>query len=418
MRRTGNRTRILPGRIFALAMLGLMVGGLCWVSMPKRADADAPTAVASVIAIKGKLMLDRPGRGHYSAFVQMPDYINDQLTTDPKSVAAVEFAIGGRIGINRGSSIRIVGYRSATNASTGQMLRVNSGVIWAHFDKQKSPLIIQTRNSTIGIRGTEFLVDARDDSTTIDVFQGHVAYAPRLPGQAPEANPELPENASLAGPGERVVIKAALAAPVVNKYDVDRLRKEDAQRYNDLAGALVALGAIQNIAGWVPGGTPVACYAGYAATGVQVVMDPAQAARNFAANEVSSHVPFGGILGGVISSSGGSHSKKAPPFIVGLSPDQTTVDPHTLHFGWKPLAGAKQYVLLLSRQEHMNASNLDWSAQTSDTSVSYPQDGPPMIAGQKYYWRVVGIGANGKARGKASQTWLRTAPGSDHAGGQ
>lgn len=374
--------------------------------VPRLACAEGKPVVASVVAIDGKLTLERPGAGKYAAFVQMPDYIDDKLSTDAKSVAALEFVVGGKIGINPNSTVTITGVRNASDAS-GQVLRVNSGAVWAKFDKQKSPLIIRTPSATLGIRGTEFVVSADESSTTIDVFEGKVAY---VPTKAADETAALPESAFVAGPGMRVVIDSALKAKV-ETYDPEKLRQQDADRYKDLASALVALRIVSNIAGFIPGGSRLYPAIGYASLAIEVIANPEQAARDFAASQIESRVPMGGLLGGVIRSGGNGGAKKDPDFPIDLTPyNQEGVTPADLRFAWKAFKNAKQYVVLVSKSEDMQQANLQWAATVSEPAVAYPADGPPMEPGQKYFWRVVAMNDEGKAMGKASQSWFSVQP--------
>lgn len=384
-----------PAWLSALVALAVCLGAYV-----RPVYAESKTVVASVVAIDGKVMLERPGAGKYAAFVQMPDYIGDKLTTEAKSVAAVEFVVGGKIGINPNSSVVITGNRSATDAS-GSVLQVASGAVWAKFDKQKSPLIIRTPSATLGIRGTEFLITADNESTTVDVFEGKVAYQPTKPGEEVTA---LPDTAPVATAGMRIIIGNALKAKV-ETYDPEKLRKEDADKYKDLASALVALRIVSNIAGFIPGGSRLYPAIGYANLAIDVVANPEQAARNLAASQVESHVPMGGLLGGVIRSGGGQ--KKDPDFPIELKPyDQENANPNDLRFSWKQFKDAKQYVVLVSKSEAMDQGNLQWAANITENGVVYPKDGPPMQAGQKYFWRVVAMNDEGKALGKASQSWF------------
>lgn len=402
--------RALRPSVAALAVALAVATLASFLTQP--AHADNKTVVASVVAIDGKLTVERPGAGKYAAFVQMPDYVGDVLSTDAKSVAALEFVVGGKIGVNPSSSVMITGNRSASDGS-GHVLNVKSGAIWAKFDKQKSPLLIKTPSATIGIRGTEFVVNSDDKGTTIDVFEGNVAYAPSKPG---DETPFLAPTAPVAGPGSRVFIDAALKAKV-ETYDPEKLRKEDADRYKDLATALQALRFISNIAGFIPGGSNLYPAIGYANLAVEVIANPEQAAKDFAASQIESRVPMGGMLGGMIRSAG-SGEKKDPDFPIDLKPyNQDGVSPSDLTFSWKAFKNAKSYVVLVSQNESMDQANLQWAASVKDASAAYPKDGPPMQAGAKYFWRVVAMNDEGKAIGKASQSWF-TVPSDYKPAGQ
>jgi FecR protein len=368
------------------------------LSRPAQA-ADSAAVVASVVAIDGKLTLDRPGRGKYAAFVQMPDYVQDKLSTDERSLAAIELAVGGKIGINKSTSIQLTSATGAVDASTGQVLTISSGSVWAKFSKQRSTLQIKTPSATMGIRGTEFLVEATSEGTTIDVFEGAVAYAPR----GKSGSEPLLTSAPVAKAGTRVFIKNALSAPVIKQYEVDQLRKEDAERNKALADALIALRMVNDIAGYLPGASGLREVTSNAAFALQTVKDPEQAAKDFAASQIESHMPSQlGLLGGMVRAAG-SEQKKQPDFITDLKPGKGELVPLGTRFTWSPFKDAKQYVVLMSPKEDMKQADLHWAAQVNSNEVTYPTDGPPVTAGQTYYWRVVAMDGSGKPLGKASQ---------------
>lgn len=384
-RRNVERARGYRAVMLTVAAVLMCVAYLAVGARPSHADS----AVATVIAKDGNGLSVDHAESHKSMKKGDPAYMQDQCNTDAETVAVLEFTVGGKLGINQKSSIRIVGARSAVDVS-GHVLQINAGAVWATFGKQTRPFLIRTPSTTIGIRGTEFVVDAEADATTIDVFEGRVAYVPNNTVE------ELPADAATAGPGSRIVIRA-LQAPVVKQYDAEQLRKEDAERFKELADTLLALHIIRDVAGYIPGLGNVAHGAALAA---DVIENPAQAAVNYAA----SHVPGGGIIGGMFGGGGGK--KKEPDFIVELKPSEGPANPSDLQFSWKQFKDAKQYVLLMGREEKMEKGNLDWTTQVKETSVAYPKNAPALQAGQKYFWRVVATDEGGKPKGKASQSWF------------
>ena len=402
---THHGTTASLGRSAAKLLLAaaLLAPGMA-TSLSQRAQAaSGAPVIAKVVAIDGKLTLDRPGVGRYAAFVQMPDYLQDRLTTDDKSLAAIELTVGGKIGINKNSAVQLTSATSAVDATTGHVLTVSSGSIWAKFSKQKSTLEIKTPSATLGIRGTEFLVEASKEGTTIEVFEGAVAYAPL----GKDGKGSL-QGAALATPGMRIFIKNALSAPVVKQYEVDKLRKEAAERNKALADAVVALRMVNEIAGYLPGASGLREVTYQTSLALECVKDPEQAAKSFAASQLESHVPIaGGFLGGLVQSASTQEKKKDPDFITGLAPDKAETSPKSLRFTWNAFKSAQSYALLVSPKEDMGEQDLQWAAQAKTNELSYPVDGPPMAAGQKYFWRVVALDGEGKALGKASQSFFQ-----------
>ena len=119
-------------------------------------------AIASVIAVDGPTTVRRSNGQTVPAVPGTPLYLGDEVFTDQGTVAAIEFAAGGRIGINSGSLIRLNGNRQALD-SLGNVLQLDSGTLFAKFPRQESPLIFRTRNTTLGIRdGSVSLVNGHN----------------------------------------------------------------------------------------------------------------------------------------------------------------------------------------------------------------------------------------------------------------
>lgn len=83
--------------------------------------------------------------------------VGDTITTTTGSIVALEFMIGGRVGVNENSDVIIVNERSV--ADTGNAPNSNDRILLRKFglwDKALSlrvPLEIQTSGGVIGIKG-------------------------------------------------------------------------------------------------------------------------------------------------------------------------------------------------------------------------------------------------------------------------
>jgi hypothetical protein len=80
----------------------------------------------------------------------------DVLTTDDHTVAALEFLIGGRVGINKSTNVEMVNERSVKDGETSlKRLIMKNGSLWMKADASalKQPIEIQTNGGTMGIRG-------------------------------------------------------------------------------------------------------------------------------------------------------------------------------------------------------------------------------------------------------------------------
>jgi hypothetical protein len=86
--------------------------------------------------------------------VGMEVCVGDQIRTDPETVAAIEFVIGGRVGINRASSVIIDTERSVKDGTVDwQRIIMRKLGMWAKTAKLKEPLEIQTNGGVMGIKG-------------------------------------------------------------------------------------------------------------------------------------------------------------------------------------------------------------------------------------------------------------------------
>ena len=88
------------------------------------------------------------------AYEGMPLKIGDVLKTGPDCAMAIAFVIGGRVGINRASTVEVVTERSVTDHSqTIMKILLRQGGIWAKVATQTKPLLIQTNGGVMGQRG-------------------------------------------------------------------------------------------------------------------------------------------------------------------------------------------------------------------------------------------------------------------------
>ncbi|MBI3685318.1 hypothetical protein HY250_02850 [Candidatus Azambacteria bacterium] len=92
----------------------------------------------------------------YTAYDGMDIMIGDKLRTDGNTVAAIEFVLGGRVGINKSSVIEIVGEGTVKEIGKPSVKRIiiRQGGMWAKLAKRNDPLEIQTNGGIMGIRDT------------------------------------------------------------------------------------------------------------------------------------------------------------------------------------------------------------------------------------------------------------------------
>ncbi len=111
----------------------------------------------------------------YQAFLGTEGRVSDHFKTDAKTVAALEFAIGGRVAISKDTEIEVISDRNVNAISPPQRIVMRSGHMWMRSLRPLArPLEIQTNGGTLGIKGTEFTVEALTDETQVAVMEGSV----------------------------------------------------------------------------------------------------------------------------------------------------------------------------------------------------------------------------------------------------
>lgn len=423
--------------------LSLLTAGLCWSAPPARpakparpapnkpaapASPAAPTGPAEPVVkvqdikpvsenAKAVLMQKRPADAKpYQAFKNTTGYVQDHYITDKNTVAALEFLIGGRVGINKDTDVEVVNERSVADGKTNvKRVILKSGALWVKADAKtlKQPLEIQTNGGVMGIKGTEFTVEQKaDGSTNVACFesnsdQGGIEYR--------DNNGKL---LSTIKPLEEFQIKAKNADTVdfskdvtVKKYEsLDDMRdtysqiREYSLMFNTLSSWMGSLG--------VP--LPAEFYQVNSVIALANVEDnPAGAV--YALNSLGVNTgPVGGMVG-MFGIGGGKKEPPKPDFPSELSPDAGP-DSKTDHeappyptFQWKGVEDARSYAIAVSPDEKMDEIiYFDQIRAPEDrdkvVSINYPSTARPLEAGKKYYWRVVPLDGEDNPTQKAAQT--------------
>ena len=90
------------------------------------------------------------------AAMNMPLEVGDVVTTGPYGLVTIEFFIGGRVSVNKDTSVEIVNERAVADQNVS-MKRwfLKNAALWIKADAAtlKQPIEIQTNGGTIGIKG-------------------------------------------------------------------------------------------------------------------------------------------------------------------------------------------------------------------------------------------------------------------------
>jgi hypothetical protein len=89
------------------------------------------------------------------AAIGMTLCVRDLFVTSPGVVATLEFLIGGRVGVNEGTSIEIVNERSVVDGhvSFARMVKKTASLWVTGIGEVKQPIEIQTNGGVMGIKG-------------------------------------------------------------------------------------------------------------------------------------------------------------------------------------------------------------------------------------------------------------------------
>ena len=306
-------------------------------------------------------------------------------------MAALDLAHGGRLGINRASEVELQGEGGHTTSGQhpdlGQTIVLSSGTVWAKFDKQEHPVQIRTGSALLTIKGTEFTVETTaDNTTTLSVLEGTVACTP--------LGLESPEPATMAEAGTEVTVPLRRRA-MVRRVGVEALRKRLEKRHPQFERWYARRIMLRR-----------ARYAEYQFRRAQVVRNPNRLQGRALPPDDPRRPPRLRRPGA--PTPGPAPANGAVDHPTSLSPHEQESRAEGLSFRWAPVPGCTEYAVVMS--SHEDFSTVDWSARAHGTSVPYPKNGFPLRHGQRYYWRVVGINADGVPQGKAAQTFFTVAP--------
>lgn len=407
-------------KTFATLTLGLLLLGTAFADEPvcrvqslsKVGDGPAPV-----------LIQKKPGdTKNYQASLNSTGYVRDHYITDANTVAALEFLIGGRVGINKNTDIEIVNERSVADGKT-QVKRVvlKSGGLWVKADAKtlKQPLEIQTNGGVMGIKGTEFTVETQSDgSDRVCCFESNSTQG------GVEIRDKSGKVVGVAKPGDEYVTSLK-AAPVVTPHsDIQQFRQDTFTRgFNSFQNTPEGQAMLSGLS-YVPGGY-------YGLSMASGALNAANTFANFNPNSAASWINaintatsaanaaganintggWGGFAGNIASSveSRQSNEPPKPDYPYELSPDgqPESKNPKTTNnypmFSWKPIDDVESYAVVVSRDDQLN--DIVFMDQTKNTSLAYPPSMRPLTPG-KYFWRVIPLNGEDHPTKTASQTFF------------
>jgi hypothetical protein len=80
--------------------------------------------------------------------------LGDIVKTAPDCILAIEFAIGGRVSVNRGVSVRVEGPKHVREVdATMKRALANTWHLFTHQNDLRRPIEIQTNGGVMGVKG-------------------------------------------------------------------------------------------------------------------------------------------------------------------------------------------------------------------------------------------------------------------------
>lgn len=341
-------------------ILGIALASLGWAEEPVIRVIDAKSKSAGPVELAHRKPADAQW---YPAYVGTRGEVKDQFKTGPNTVAALEFFIGGRVAVVPGSEIEIVTDHSIANKTSLKRVLLKSGGLWMKSSKLKEPLEIQTNGGVMGIKGTEFTVEAVGEHTTLSVLEGSI-----------EVSDQQRQLLGYAEPGDVYQLQPD-APPQVKKVDVELLRKHVHSEYD-------------------------------------MVRLEIESYKEEVENLKSTRLDISQRLDQLLDMTNPEAPKfhLAPPYkrailqspskdgVQGLQPS-ASAEAFPL-FRWQEFPQADGYVIFVAADARFE--QILFSARTREAQALYPSSSRPLATGQ-YFWRVVPVNANDQPLQGAAQ---------------
>jgi hypothetical protein len=346
----------------AIAVIAVSVA--LGMTLTSNVDAQSkPTKVGSVLDIDGpRLMTNRHKEGSwFQAYPSMATDLGEKMKSDAETTATLEFTIGGRAVISPGTEIEIVGQREID--TVGNKVVVKSGKMWAKIDRQNSQLQIQTSGGTMGIEGTEFIVEVDGEETDLSCLEGSIAVT------SADGKTERIRGGGAARFGKRGIARRELAKEV---------REALATGEPGAARELLLLSK------------------GFHAKSRGSVRFALARGRGQGARAFRSPALVCGPQGRLARKRAAGPQRRWPRRQKGVQVQPVsglTAQGASPSFSWSPVSGASKYSVVLSSDA--DGEQPIWSAVTNSTSISYPAYGPDLAMGQTYHWMVLPLNSDG-----------------------
>ena len=339
----------------------------------------------------------------YRVTVNATGYVRDHFVTNKNTVAALEFLIGGRVGLNKDSDIQIVDDHSIKDGKTSvTRIILKSGAMWVKADAAslKQPLEIQTNGGVMGIKGTEFSIETTAEGADVCCFESNSEQG------GVEILDDQGKVLGTVRPGDEMRSNRRQARLLKSYANRAQFREQRTRRiFGALGPRLQRWMLRQRKYGHSLSSTPLASprrpfldHEGMAEAWKKLIRNPHQAGQRLARSRAGKK-----IARRLLNQQGNDFPTDLLPDLE-ANPQAAASRPQ---FSWDPVEGADGYLLFLARDEE--GSDILYTARTSNPNHGFPEDVRPLEAG-RYYWRVVPVDGEDRPVQKSSQAAFDVAP--------
>ncbi len=326
----------------------------------------------------------------YPVTINATGYVQDHFVTNSNTLAALEFLIGGRVGINQSTDVEVLSERSVGDSQLPvKRMVLKGGSMWVKADAKtlKQPLEIQTNGGVMGIRGTEFTVHEEEDGTVeVNCFESNSQQG------GVEIRDLSGQLVGTARPGDQVRVHRS-RRPVFRRFqNIAQYRQQilNGRRFQSLGRNAYFNKRFLGGLGTMPSPEMARAYF------------RAQQHRQLERNPYSRYHRTNPAHPGRRKAAMAFISMTFPSRLRPDSsdPGQTPVGPFP-RFDWLGVPRADGYLLTISRDE-AGQENV-FTQRVKNSKASYPPFMRPLPSG-RYYWRVTPVDAQDNPVLEASQT--------------
>jgi RHS repeat-associated protein len=115
-----------------------------------------PVPIAVVVEVEGPLAFVQRGDKHWRELKPWdPIFAGDKVRSDIDTLVALEFPTGGRVGINRSTTIEVISGAEIREIDriAQERFEIKSKRIWRKLSTRKEPLEVETAGGVFGIKG-------------------------------------------------------------------------------------------------------------------------------------------------------------------------------------------------------------------------------------------------------------------------